>query len=339
MKKLLLTFIISFITLISFCQKGELFEDKALKFSIETEDDTIEFIIVDTILNTKKPIFLWCQGSLPIPLFCEVENYGTFFIGGGIYNFNYSNIIKNYHLVVISMPKTPIYARKENLNSSFQYITNPKYPRQFSEEYYKADYLDNYIKRAQIVLQFLQKQDWVNNNKLIVAGHSQGSKVATKLAVLNKSITHLGLFSANPFGRVDQYIREARLNAKLGKISWEKADSIMNNKYDFYKMSHNQDSINKYPQLKAWSTFSETYYDDWLNLNIPIYLAYGTEDITADLCDIVPLFFIEKKKNNLTLKRYIGLEHNFFELNNNGTTNHNKGHWIEVMDNFIKWIK
>lgn len=339
MKNLVYILILICYSTIGFCQNGELIENKALKFSIEQEKDTIDFIIVDTLLEEWKPIFLWCQGSLPVPLFCEIENYGNYFFGGGVSNFNYLEIVKNYHLVIISMPKTPILAKKENLNNSYQYIPNSDEPRKFSNAYIKADYLDNYVQRAESVLNYLKKQKWVSNNKLVVAGHSQGTKIATKLAAVDSSVTHLGLFAANPMGRIDQYIREARLNAQLGKITWTEADSIINSQYDFYKQVQNQDTLEANPHLIAWKTFTETYYDDWLSLNIPIYLAYGTEDRTSDLCDIIPLFFIEKGKDNLTLKRYLGLEHNFFELKENGRANHEKGHWKEVMEEFIKWIE
>jgi len=339
MRKLIAILTLLYCSANSFGQSGQLIENKAIKFSIELEADTIDFIVVDTLLNEKKPIFLWCQGSLPVPLFCEIENYGNYFFGGGVSNFDYREIAKQYHLVIISMPKTPILVRKENLNSSFQYIPNPEEPNKFSIDYIKADYLENYVNRGLKVLEFLKLQDWVDHEKLVVAGHSQGTKIATKIAAKNNEVTHLGLFAANPFGRIDQYVREARLDAQLGKISWEKADSLMNNYYEFYKQVNNEDSINADPSLNAWKTFTQTYYDDWLSLEIPIYLAYGTEDRTSDLCDIVPLFFIEKGKENLTLKRYIGLEHNFFELKENGRANHEKGHWNEVIEEFIQWIE
>ena len=93
------------------------------------------------------------------------------------------------------------------------------------------------------------------------------------------------------------------------------------------------------PSLKAWASFSEPMYDDWLQLSIPIYLAYGTEDRTSDLCDIVPFFFIREKKDNLTLKRYLRLEHNFFEVDAQGRANYEKGHWESVMNGFLEWIK
>ena len=339
MKGLILVITILCYSAISFGQSGELVENKAIKFSIEQASDTIDFVVVDTLLKERKPIFLWCQGSLPIPLFFELGNYGTIFFGGGVSNFNYSEIVDQYHLVVISMPKTPLLVTKKNLNKGSQYIPNPNEPNKFSTEYIKADYLENYVNRAEAVLGFLKEQSWVNNEKLVVAGHSQGTKVATKIASRNKDVTVLGLLGANPFGRIDQMIRQARLDAQLGKITWEEADSTMNRFYKLYEDANNQDSLKQNPSLKAWKTFSETYYDDWLELDIPIYLAYGTEDRVADLCDLVPLFFIEKKKTNLTLKRYIGLEHNFFEVDENGRAIQEKNHWEKVIEEFLNWIE
>ncbi|RMG25456.1 MAG: hypothetical protein D6730_10790 [Bacteroidetes bacterium] len=339
MKKIISIFAIILASVNCFGQKGELIEHKALSFYVSNESDTIDFIIVDTMLNKKKPIFLWCQGSLPVPLFGEIEGYGNYFLGGGVSNFNYIEISRQYHLVIISMPKTPLLAKKENLNNRLQYIPDPAQPGKFSDAYIEANYLENYVNRALAVLAFLKQQNWVDHNRLVVAGHSQGTKVATKIATRDRDVTHLGLFAANPFGRIDQYIRQARLDAQLGRISWEKADSIITGNYEFYKQANNEDSVRVNPGLKAWKTFSEPIYDDWLNLDMPIYLAYGTADISSGLCDMVPLFFIEKGKENLTLKRYIGLEHNFFELTGNGHPDYEKGHWREIMDEFITWIK
>ncbi len=320
-------------------QKAQVIEKVATKFSIEQKNDTIDFIVVDTLLGEQKPVFLWCQGSLPMPLFGETKDYKIIFFGGGIANFNYKAIAKKYHLVVISMPKTPVLAKKEHLNGSFQYVPNLQMPHEFSNDYIKADYLENYVDRAQQVLGFLKKQPWVDSGKLVVAGHSQGSKVAAKIAVDNKGVTHLGLFAANPFGRIDQFIRESRLDAQLGKTTWEHADSLMQEQYEFYKQVHSPDAIRENPSLISWKSFSESFLDDWLSLDIPIYLTYGTEDRTADLCDLVPLFFTEKNNTNLTMKRHLRLEHNFFEVLENGQRDYNKSHWPKVMEAFINWIK
>ena len=342
MRKLIIlsSFLIS--TTLAFCQEGQVIQEKATLFQLQHNADKIEFIVVDMVLNKKKPIFLWCQGSLPQPLFGEIFNRNNewvfYFQGGGIANFNYSEIVKNYHLVVISMPHTPTIVSRENLSKQFLYVPDLSKPRELSEEYIEADYLENYVSRGNKVLEFLATKDWVNTDELVVAGASQGSKVATKIATCNPNVTHLGLFSPNPFGRIDQFVRQPRLDAQLGKISWAKADSLMQQQYDFFKKANNPDSLKADPRLKAWKTFSEPLYDDWLNLDIPIYLAYGTEDRTSDLCDIIPLFFISANKDNLTLKRYLHLEHNFFEVEEDGRTNYEKAHWNNVMMEFMNWI-
>ena len=336
MKKLLLPFC-CLLALAAFAQKPELVLGKALHFTVVHQKDSIDFLVIDTLLNQKKPVMLFCQGSLPVPLIVNFKTYGPYLFGGGISNFDVAEITKQYHLVVISMPHTPLAADESQLNPSLSYITDPSQPYSFVPAYVKADYLQNYERRANAVLKFLKKQPWVDGRKLVVAGHSQGTKVATKVAVSNKNVTHLGLFAANPFGRVDQFVRQARLDAQLGRITWEAADSIMEEKYQMLADAQSKENLEKAPELLAWKTFSEPLFDDWLSLKQPIYLAYGTDDRVADLCDLIPLFFIQEGKTNLTHKRYLRLDHNYFEVNQDGVPNYEKGHWKEVMQAFIDW--
>ena len=89
------------------------------------------------------------------------------------------------------MPRTPVIVNEKHLNKSYCYIPNEKEPDEFDKEYVKADFLENYTNRAIKVLKFLHKQKWVDNSKLIIAGHSQGSKVATKIAKNYKAVTKL----------------------------------------------------------------------------------------------------------------------------------------------------
>jgi len=328
MGKLQNTIILLFLVQISFGQKLNTINNQAIQFSIKNKKDTINFILIDTKLDEIKPVFLFCQGSLPIPLFVKPEKEDIWMIGGGISNFDLNKIKKSYHLIVIS-----------NLNNSYCYIPNENKPDEFSKEFVKSDFLENYENRAQKVLKYLRKQKWVDNTKLIVAGHSQGSKVATLIALNNKKVTHLGLFGANPFGRIDQKIRGYRKEAEKKEISWTEANEKIEKTYQMYKDSYDKDTLIKKPYLLAWKSFSRPLLNDWLQIKIPTYLAYGTNDIASDLCDLVPLFYIQNSKNNLTYKRYLNLEHNFFEVNEDGTPNYEKEHWKEVMNEFVKWIE
>lgn len=312
--------------------------NEATQFQIREQNDTINFIVADTNFTEKKPLLLFCQGSMPRTLFIKYPKRGfTWMFGGGISNFYISGITKYYHLVVISKPKTPVIVNVSHLNKKHCYIPDTSKKNILSTAYLKADYLQNYVNRANKVLDFLKKQSWVDADNIVIMGHSQGSTIAPEIALSRDDISCIGLFSADPFGRLDEYVRQARLNADLGKISWEKADSTMKYWYKFYKKANNPDSVAKYPKLKSWSTFGGLYLNDWLKLKIPIYLAYGTSDITSQLCDVVPLYFIRNHKTNLTIKRYIGLNHNYFEVDKNGEPIFSKSHWSTAMENFVLW--
>lgn len=334
--KLRIFILLNLLFQIVFSQKGKIINNQSTAFEISDKNGTIEFIVFDTDLTQKKPVFLWCQGSLPYPLYVNSKEEGIWLIGGGITNFDVSSIVKNYHLVIISMPRTPLIADEKEINESYWYFGNSKDKNIPTVEFQKSDYLENYVNRGLAVLKFLKKQKWVDNSKLVVAGSSQGSKVATKIAVANKNVSKLGLFSANPFGRIDQNIRDYRKDAEQKLITWEKADEGIEKEYQMFRDAHDPKKLEEKHELLAWKSFSVPLLDDWLNFNKPIYLAYGTHDIASDLNDIVPLYFIREHKDNLTLKRHLNLEHNFFEVEN-GRANHDKPHWEEVMNDFVTW--
>jgi dienelactone hydrolase len=318
-------------------QTPSVLHHQAVHFQIKKAADNIDFIVIDTVLTQKKPVFLFCQGSLPLPLFVSDPKYGTFLIGGGVSNFDVKAIREHYHLVVISMPETPVTVPTSNLNDNYCYVPDSTQKTMLDMAFFKADYLENYVQRAQAVLRFLSRQSWVDASRLVVAGHSQGSKVAAKIARANKKVTHLGLFGANPSGRVDQFVREARKKAERGDISWEEADQLMEQHYQNYKAILQPDAEKTDPTALATRTFSEPMLDDWLALHIPIYLAYGTHDIVADQCDLAPIAFLQQGKNNLTVKRYLRMEHNFFEIGADGRAQYDKAHWAAVMQAFVDW--
>lgn len=306
-------------------------------FQIKSKNDIIDFVIADTNLNEAKPLLLFCQGSQPVPLFIDFGEQDIWPVP--LNNFNLEELNKNYHVAVISMPKTPLMAKVDELNNRFCYVTDTSRQHNYATEYLKADYLENYVKRANTVLKFLRKQSWIHSSELVVAGHSQGARIAVGIASSNKNVTHLGLFGYNPMGRIVPSILQIRKKAEAGEISWETADSLQQEQYDFYALLQNPDSIENQPGLTSWKSFSKPTLSELVKLKIPVYIAYGSEDPVADFCDLLPLHFIEEKKTNYYIKRYPHLEHNFFPIDENGKPNHSEGKWELVMNEFIRWSK
>ena len=304
-----------------------------VSFTIEEENDTIDFVIADSILNTQKPLLLFCQGSLPMPLFMDLGNNRIIPMPLG--NFDLEEMRKYYHVVVISMPKTPMIVEYKKLSDQYYYVgeSGGKNP---TEEFHLADFAENYVKRANNVIDFLKSKDFIDDSKIVVCGHSQGSRVAVGIADANEDVTHLGLFAYSFERRIEDMVRKTRVQAQNGQITWEEADSIQAKSYAFYKRVHNDDSLKIRPHLTSWRSFSKPTIDALANLKIPVYIANGSEDTGCVNMDLIPLYFIEQGKTNYVVKRYPGLEHNFFPIVD-GKPDRKNGEWKNVMNTFIEW--
>jgi pimeloyl-ACP methyl ester carboxylesterase len=333
--KITQTIIFLILAISCFGQRKSNIANEYSHFQITLKKDTIDFVVADTNLTVKKPVLLFCQGSQPVPLFFDFPDQGI--IPVALNNFDVNEMKKHYHVVVISMPKTPVIVGRDHLNKQYNYILDTANEYSYDPEFVKADYLENYVARANQVLKYLCKQKWVDNKQLVVAGHSQGSHVALGIAHSNNKVTQLGLFGFNPLGRIDQYIRSARKQAEAGEITWKEADSIQKVHFNEYKMYYEPDSDKKVAFANSWKSFSKSQLNELINLKIPVYVAYGSNDINTDFCDLLPLYFIEKGKSDYKVILYPNLEHNFFPINENGIPDYQNGKWYWVMNSFVNW--
>lgn len=138
---------------------------------------------------------------------------------------------------------------------------------------------------------------------------------------------------------MDQLIRQARKDAEQGKISWKEAIAQMETYYAFYRNSFSTKEQHADLSLIAWQSFSSPQIEKLAKVKKPIYLAYGTSDIISELNDLAPLYFIRNKnEKSLTMKPYPDLDHNFFELDDNGKPDRTKKHWNNVFMDFLGWI-
>jgi pimeloyl-ACP methyl ester carboxylesterase len=336
MKNKIIYFIIFFFCLISIIQAQVPIENlNACIFSINQEQDTIQFIKIDKDLETVKPTIVFCQGSLPIPLVINYSEKDKDFSFLNI--FDYKKIARTYNIIVISMPFTPIEADDTHLNSQGAYIIDVNIEHSYHPKYLQANYLEKYVERGNLVIKFLLQQKWVDKNRLFIVGHSQGAKLAAKIAFENKNISALGFLSGNPLGRVDQFIRQNRLLEQKGLLSSEKAQEEINKIYqwwDWINQHAGEPSKEGEDSPQTTISFSKPVIDDLIKLTIPLYIAYGTEDIGASYCDLLPIDFIRVGKKNYKLVPYAGLDHNYMEMGNI-----DKCHWGEVIDDFISWLE
>jgi dienelactone hydrolase len=315
-------FFLLFITLSTFGQK------KPEDFGYKHLNYTFKKISVDVLVqskkgeeNIKKPLFFFCQGSMPQPLlkYDKTGLYGTF-------PFDVNDFLDDFHLVIVSKPGVPIISNVKDLKNNYQYLVeNDSVPRIYSDH----NYLDYYVERNNFVINKLLKEKWVSKSKLVLAGHSEGSTIAAKLASKNKKITHLIYSGGNPYGRILSMLEEeiySRKNYELieyWKFVVENRKNLEYNGGDTYKATYD------------FSQPSAVYLK---KLKIPVLITYGTKDWNAPYIDLLQIQSIQSELKNLDFKPYFDVEHNFFPVNEKREPNYEIYNWENVGKDWINWL-
>ena len=325
---------------LSFFLKAQLPIEDVELFSITTKSDTIDFIKLNADTTQTKPTILFCQGSLPMPLIVTIDDQGPVILA--VNNFEYKTLLEKYNIVLISMPHTPVVADRSRLNEQCAYMPDTLKPNEYDIQYWTDNYLDKYVERGNAVLDFLRKQIWVDKNKIILLGHSQGTYVAASLAAQNPDIYALGYFSGSIVGRYAQFILQIRNAARAGKISKEEAQTKIEEEYDWWKnvcRNTTDFSVKEADSKRTWKSFSAPVIAQITTLKTPVFIAYGTEDDGPQMCDILPVYFELAGKTNYKMRPFIGCGHNFEEITPDGNHNWDEMHWNDAVNEFILWIE
>ncbi|MBX9783837.1 MAG: dienelactone hydrolase family protein [Chitinophagaceae bacterium] len=276
-----------------------------------------------------KPLFLFCQGSLPKPLLMVDANGNS-----PAFPFRTETFETDFHIAIIGKPGIPAVCEFSKLQSDYTYVDSTG---KFPEKYIQNNLPDYYVQRNIAVIKFLQKQSWVTKEKLIVAGHSEGSTVAAQMAASFKGITHLIYAGGNPMGRIMSIVSQRRAEET-------DTDSTRFGEKDFeywQKVVDNKTSMEGWPgdTYKATYDFSKPSFDLLRKLKIPVLVCYGSKDWSTPFNDYLRADFIRQNKTNFTFKAYIGTEHNFFPLDKDGRPDYNTYNWNKVGEDWKSWIK
>ena len=192
--KLLLTILLLIYSTFLFGQNTEEFGFRHLQTIYK--GDTVDILIKSKKgeEQIKKPLLLFCQGSLPIPLIIKYDENGK----KGIYNvfvFNTDSLINDYHLAIINKPFVPLLADKNSLSNDLTFADSLG---NYSTDYTKRNLLDYYVDRDIQAIKFLQKQKIISSARLVVAGHSEGSAIAATIAYKFKKVTELIYSGGSP---------------------------------------------------------------------------------------------------------------------------------------------
>ena len=293
-------------------------EDLCQIFYLPNGKDTTTFIVFGNKgdLKVKKPLFLFRQGSQPMPII--QFNAGKYYIGAP---FRFSEYKNEYHFVIVSKPGVRLVADSVFMNAYQKAMNQPSAPEEkfMSKKYLANNYLERYVDQCDKVINYLVKQPWIDSKKVVYCGGSEGFTIGADLvANRNKLVTHTILFSGKQGRRFEHVIRTTREQVDQGQMTPEEGQKEINKMYQVWEdICQNPSSITKSfgDTYRAWYSFSQSTLPNLLKINTPLYIAYGTADKEmAPSLDYLPLEFIDKGKKNLTLKPYFDYDHQFFQL-------------------------
>ena len=312
--------------------KEKVLKSHGLKeFSVKREDGSDIIFYLSALglgSNKKKPLWINLHGSGCHSLFSiKRENRGISIVT--LFRSEFPGIIeKNYYFVLIEK-------RGVNFLQDFDKETL---------EYHLYATKEDRANDAVYVINYLLQMPWIDSEKVVVAGYSEGADVAARVALLNEDVSHLGFFYGGGASQMyDSVVFERRKGVKVGsdhneiqeKIEYlhEKFKDIYNDPYSVEKKWHGH-------AYRRWSSFFHPPMEDLLELNIPIFAAMGTKDKSGAIesFDILPLEFIRNGKKNLTWRAYPNFTHGFGEevIENGVEVIRNRS--IDVLKEFIEWI-
>lgn len=297
--------------------------------SIVYKKDSVHILLYQKQGDDKKqkPLFLFIQGSLPVPLMVTEDDYMY-----GVFPFNPDSLSTQCHIAIVGKPGIPLTADVNELQTDMTYFdpVTKVAPSSFSQN----DYPNYYAGRESEVIKYLQEMDFIAKNKLVVAGHSAGATIATNLAVKNKKVTHLIYAAGNPYGRIVSMVASARKNetdtSSLTEGIFKYWDRLSNGNPGPYS-----DYISPKISMVGWS---KPMVKDLLKLKIPVLVVYGGKDLSAPYNDLLRIEAIRNWNYKISFHCYPGLEHNFFGMKEDGSVNYDNFNWDKVASDWNKWL-
>ena len=146
--------------------------------------NAVEYAIIgDT--TQKKPLLLYCTGSLPQPIFFSTSTRKM----ASILPFDYKKYANQCHILIVSKPFIPVFADSTELDGNFCYLDRKT--KTIPLAFRKRNTLDELSKDTDGILQKIVQKNWVDSTKILAMGHSQGARIAFELTKTNKVVTHL----------------------------------------------------------------------------------------------------------------------------------------------------
>jgi dienelactone hydrolase len=293
------------------------------------ERDTVDILVLSKKGEEmkRKPVFFFAQGSLPRPIILYDDK--------GPYRpipIQMDSLLARCHLVIVSKPGIPLTGDVRQLGPGGTYA-DPKTGLP-PAVYCQRNYLEYYVRRNAAVLRFLQNQPWANAADITAMGHSEGAPIVARMARHPTPLRRVIYLNGSSLGRMltmtGSHLDDDTTGTAANFQRWQQIVAAP----QAYDCAQPGDS----PLTTASFSEAQTPIEDFRHCRILVFVGYGTRDPAAISNDYLRLEMIRAKKGNFAFHLYPGVEHNFFGFTN-GQVDYDKGHWDQVAQDFLAWMK
>jgi len=289
------------------------------------KNDTVVFY---TYQKTKNPssIYIMLPGSDARNIYSYHKDTDGSYWYNSLTSFDFSYLPDNYLFVIVAKPGFGFCGNGDSSN--------------IPQKYWDRTSLQDRVMRANVSINFIRKNIIKNPKHIAAFGYSEGFYVGSKLATINKSITHLGIGGGGGLSDFYDFILSNQKAVLKNKTNVDTAiknnQKIISTLRQVMPDSASTRFVYGYTS-KRWASFSEPAVQNLLQLNIPIYQVHGTNDESTAIesAYIVPVEFARLRKDNLTFKVYANCDHSLIERLPNGKEIH---HWDDMLRDFFNWI-
>lgn len=305
-------------------------DDAIIKFGfteqkIISDSDTITYYLKNYKSKPNK-LVLHIQGTDPYPIFFyQIKNGETKLIKQ--FNDDYKNLDSTYAYAIVAKPGLSGIFNKDE-------FTVPK-------KYHQNNHREYRINQISSTIEDIKEHYLKDTEKIIVYGHSEGAQIAAALATADKSITHLGFWSGNVLNNFYEFTLFERIAVLKGQQPDSIAHAHIEKLKNWYKNiieNANSTEIDAMGYTnKRWSSYDEAPINNLLKIDIPIYAVFATGDESTPIetAYLLPIQFMQKRKDNLTFEVCMSCDHSYREKKNGQMINH----WNDIFKKFIEWTK
>ena len=308
---------------------------EATVFTFQHNGEEVNFLRVSTEPSLRRPVMVLCLGSFPAPLLIE-EEAGTIIPYSRI--LFYDGLSEKYDLVLIGKPRTPPVMKAGELSSEYTVVTDLSDPYSFRSDFLENNYLEKHVEHTVAVLKYLKGLPWVDPDRILLMGHSQGAHIAAHVAYEYPEVAALGYFGGNPLGRFAQFIVEERYRELRGEATMEETQQRLDRRYERWRTINRGLAVDESGDPdRTWTSFSPNYINKMAALQVPVYVAYGTKDPGGHLCYLLPVYFELAGKTDYRMVPFPDRGHNFEEFTPEGKSDMDTSKWFEALQGFVAW--